>query len=51
MLITGVETFTTEYMTPVRLHSNDGDAGRGIEINPEWIALSDYRISYNGSRF
>ena len=25
--------------------------GWGIEINPEWIALSDYRISYNGSRF
>jgi L-alanine-DL-glutamate epimerase-like enolase superfamily enzyme len=25
--------------------------GWGIEIDPEWIALSDYRISYNGSRF
>ena len=25
--------------------------GWGIEINPEWIALSDYRISYTGSRF
>jgi L-alanine-DL-glutamate epimerase-like enolase superfamily enzyme len=25
--------------------------GWGIEINPEWIALSDYRISYMGSRF
>ncbi|MGD8841492.1 MAG: mandelate racemase/muconate lactonizing enzyme family protein [Gammaproteobacteria bacterium] len=25
--------------------------GWGIEINPEWLALADYRISYNGSRF
>jgi L-alanine-DL-glutamate epimerase-like enolase superfamily enzyme len=25
--------------------------GWGIDINPEWIALADYRISYNGSRF
>ena len=25
--------------------------GWGVEINPEWIALSEYRISYNGSRF
>ncbi|MCP4469412.1 MAG: mandelate racemase/muconate lactonizing enzyme family protein [Gammaproteobacteria bacterium] len=25
--------------------------GWGIEIEPEWIAVSDYRISYNGSRF
>jgi L-alanine-DL-glutamate epimerase-like enolase superfamily enzyme len=25
--------------------------GWGIEINPEWMALSDYRVSYNGSRF
>ena len=25
--------------------------GWGIEINPEWIALADYRISYTGSRF
>ena len=25
--------------------------GWGIEINPEWIALSDYQVSYNGSRF
>ncbi|MDC1286300.1 mandelate racemase/muconate lactonizing enzyme family protein [Gammaproteobacteria bacterium] len=25
--------------------------GWGIEVNPEWIALSDYRISYMGSRF
>lgn len=25
--------------------------GWGTEIDPEWIALSDYRISYNGSRF
>ena len=25
--------------------------GWGIEINPEWLALADYRVSYNGSRF
>ena len=25
--------------------------GWGVEINPEWIALADYRISYTGSRF
>jgi L-alanine-DL-glutamate epimerase-like enolase superfamily enzyme len=25
--------------------------GWGIEVNPEWLALSDYRISYMGSRF
>jgi L-alanine-DL-glutamate epimerase-like enolase superfamily enzyme len=25
--------------------------GWGIEINPEWMALSDYRISYMGDRF
>jgi L-alanine-DL-glutamate epimerase-like enolase superfamily enzyme len=25
--------------------------GWGIDIEPEWIALSDYRISYTGSRF
>jgi len=25
--------------------------GWGIEINPEWIALSDYQVSYSGSRF
>ena len=35
----------------------DGDVmisdkpGWGIEINPEWIALSDYRVSFKGSRF
>jgi L-alanine-DL-glutamate epimerase-like enolase superfamily enzyme len=28
-----------------------GAAGWGIEINPEWLALADYRVSYNGSRF
>ncbi len=26
-----------------------GQPGWGIEVNPEWIALSDYRISYNPS--
>ena len=51
MLITSVETFATEYVTLVRLGTDDGDVGWEIEINPEWIALSDYRISYNGSRF
>jgi L-alanine-DL-glutamate epimerase-like enolase superfamily enzyme len=25
--------------------------GWGIEIDPEWLALADYRVSYNGSRF
>jgi L-alanine-DL-glutamate epimerase-like enolase superfamily enzyme len=25
--------------------------GWGIEVNPEWMALSDYRISYMGDRF
>jgi L-alanine-DL-glutamate epimerase-like enolase superfamily enzyme len=25
--------------------------GWGIEINPEWLTLADYRVSYNGSRF
>ncbi len=25
--------------------------GWGIEIDPEWLALSDYRVSYTGSRF
>ena len=25
--------------------------GWGIEIDPEWIALSDYQVSYNGSKF
>jgi len=25
--------------------------GWGIEINPQWLALADYRVSYNGSRF
>ena len=35
----------------------DGDTristapGRGVEINPEWLALADYQVSYNGSRF
>jgi L-alanine-DL-glutamate epimerase-like enolase superfamily enzyme len=27
------------------------DPGWGIEIDPEWIALADYRVSYHGSRF
>ena len=36
---------------------SDGNAqisaapGWGIEINPEWLAVADYRVSYNGSRF
>ena len=25
--------------------------GWGIEINPEWMSLSEHRVSYNGSRF
>ncbi|MFT5218176.1 MAG: L-alanine-DL-glutamate epimerase-like enolase superfamily enzyme [Planctomycetota bacterium] len=25
--------------------------GWGIEIDPEWLALSDYRVSFKGSRF
>ena len=49
MLIASAETFATQYVTLVRLRTNDGDAGWGIETRPEWIALSDYRISYNGS--
>ena len=28
-----------------------GEPGWGVEINPEWLALSDYRVSYNGSHF
>ena len=27
------------------------EPGWGIEIDPEWIALADYRVSYHGSRF
>jgi len=28
-----------------------GAPGWGIEINLEWLALADHRVSYNGSRF
>lgn len=28
-----------------------GKPGWGVEINPEWIALSRYRVSYTGDRF
>jgi hypothetical protein len=51
MLIPSCATFAAEYVTLVRFRANDGDQGWGIEINPEWTALRDYRISYNGSRF
>jgi len=51
VLITSIEAFASEYVTLVRIRTDDGDEGRGIEVNSEWIALSDYRISYMGSRF
>ena len=51
MIITSIETFSTEYVALVRVRTDEGDEGWGIEINPEWIALSDYQVSYNGSRF
>ena len=25
--------------------------GWGIQVDPEWIALSNYKVSYNGDRF
>ena len=49
--MTSIETFASEYLTLVRVRTDDGDEGWGIEVNPEWIALSDYRIGYMGSRF
>ncbi len=51
MLITSIDTFASEYVTLVRVGTDDGDEGWGIEVNPEWIALSDYRISYMDSLF
>ena len=51
MIISSIETFASEYITLVRLRTDEGDEGWGIEIDPEWMALSDYRVSYNGSRF
>ena len=51
MIITCIETLATEYGALIRVRTDDGDEGWGIEINPQWMALSDYRVSYNGSRF
>jgi hypothetical protein len=51
MIVTCSETFATEHVALVRVRTNDGDEGWDIEINPEWMALSDYRVDYKGSRF
>ena len=51
MIISSIETLATEYVALVGVPTNDGDERWGIEINPQWMALSDYRVSYNGSRF
>ena len=43
--------FTPTYeISNGKVHIPDAP-GWGIEIDPEWLALADYRISYNGSRF
>ncbi|MCP4332229.1 MAG: hypothetical protein GY785_06205 [Gammaproteobacteria bacterium] len=52
MIISSGETFTSpalEIRNGNVLISDKPDWG--VEIEPEWIALSDYRVSYTGSRF
>ena len=43
--------FTPNYEIKEGRLSLSDKPGWGIEINPEWIALSDYQVSYTGSRF
>jgi len=45
MKIISIETFTNEYIGLVRVRTDDGDEGWGIEINPECLSQSNYQVS------
>ncbi len=50
MISVAIETCATGYLTLVRVLT--GEPGRGIEIDPEWIAPGRRQVGYNkpGSR-
>ena len=37
MNITAIETFSTEFVGMVKVTTDTGDAGWGVEVNPQWL--------------
>ena len=45
MKICKLETFGNEFVCFVRVTTDTGDTGWGIDINPRWLELSAHQVS------